>query len=220
MRNEQELINEIFDRLDEWRNFPAYLLEGRTDIFFGIYLPNIIKHKYGSTVDTIIPEFPIKAGSIFNADHVQSTHPLKVDFLAICESEKLVYMISLKTDVNTLRPLQYNHLSRAKQHTIKDIVDGILDIQQASMLKKKYNNLLHKLHEVGWLDESLTKNTAGQYDIKLVYIQPTDNSGLNEVITFDNIIEYLAEKDDFFTRRFCQSLSSWAKNSPSELLSY
>lgn len=220
MRNEQELINEIFDRLDEWHNFPAYFLEGRTDIFFGIYLPNIIKQKYGSTVTHIVPEFPLKAGSLFDTDPTQSTCPIKVNFLAICESEKVIYMVSLKTDINSLRPLQYQHLSKNKKQTIKDIVDGILDIQQASMLKKKYNNLLYKLHTVGWLDESLTKNTTGKYDIKLVYIQPADNSGQNNIITFDNIIEYLSEKKDFLSTRFCKSLSSWAKNSPSELRPY
>ncbi len=219
MRNEQELVNEIFDRLDEWHNFPAYFLEGRADIFFGIYLPIIIKQKYGSSIDHIIPEFPIKAGSLFNTDLTQSTCPIKINFLAICESEKIVYMISLKTDINSLRPLQYNHLSKTKKHTIKDIVNGILDIQHASMLKKKYNNLLHKLHIVGWLDESLTKNTTGHYDIKVVYIQPIDNNGQKEIITFENIIEYLSVKKDFISSRFCKSLSSWAKNSPSELLS-
>lgn len=217
MRNEQELVNEIFDRLDEWRNYPAYLLEGRTDILFGIYLPNIIKKRFGSTVDHIIPEFPIKAGSVFNADHTQSTHPLKVNFLAICNTEQIVYMISIKADINSLRPVQHNHLIKAKQHNIRDIVDGILDIEHASMLKKKYNNLLQKLREVGWLDQSLTKNTAGQYQIKVVYIQPIDNNGLEEIITFNDIIEYLSDKDDFFTQRFCQSLASWAKNNPSEL---
>lgn len=219
MRNEQELVNEIFDRLDEWRNFPAYLLEGRADIFFGIYLPNIISKRFGSAIDHIIPEFPIKAGSIFNADPTHASHPLKVNFLAISESEREVYMISLKTDINSLRPLQYNHLHKAKEHTIRNIVDGILDIQQASMLKKKYNNLLQQLQKVGWLDESLRKNTAGQYNIKVVYIQPTNSSGSDEIITFDNIVEYLEEKEDFFTRRFCQSLSAWANNSPYELIS-
>lgn len=217
MRNEQELVNEIFDRLDEWRNFPAYLLEGRADIFFGIYLPNIIRKKFGSEIDHIIPEFPIKAGSIFNTDPTQASLPLKVNFLAISESEKEVYMISLKTDINSLRPLQYNHLHKAKEHNIKSIVDGILDIQHASMLKKKYNNLLQQLQKVGWLDDSLKRNTAGQYKIKVVYIQPSDNSGSDEIITFDNIIKYLKDKEDFFTQRFCQSLSAWANNSPYQL---
>lgn len=217
MRNEQELVNEIFDRLDEWRNFPAYLLEGRADIFFGIYLPNIIKKKFGCTVDHIIPEFPIKAGVLFNADPTESAHPLKINFVAVCESVKTVYMISLKTDINSLRPLQYSYLSKARENNIKNIVDGILDIEHASMLKKKYNNLLHKLHAVGWLDQSLKNNTAGQYNIKIVYIQPSSKSGEDEIITFDNIIEYLSEKNDFFTIRFCRSLSSWVNNSPSEL---
>lgn len=217
MRNEQELINDIFDRLDEWRHFPAYLLEGRADILFGIYLPNIIKKRFGCTVDHIIPEFPIKAGSIFNADITESEHPLKIKFLAICESTQTVYLIFLKTDINSLRPLQYKHLSKAKEHNVRNIVDGILDIQHASMLKKKYTNLLHKLRTVGWLDDSLTQNTAGQYNIKRVFIQPTNNSGEDEIITFENVIEYLAEKEDFFTTRFRQSLQSWVKDSPSEL---
>ena len=29
---------QLFDRLDEWRDFPNYQLERRADIFFSLYL--------------------------------------------------------------------------------------------------------------------------------------------------------------------------------------
>jgi len=38
----ETLIDELFDKLDEWRSLPAYQLERRADIFFAIYLKDII----------------------------------------------------------------------------------------------------------------------------------------------------------------------------------
>ena len=54
------LIDQLFDRLDDWRNLPAYQLERRSDIFFSLYLKDIIQSNYQQKVEHIIPEFPVK----------------------------------------------------------------------------------------------------------------------------------------------------------------
>ncbi|NDP20943.1 MAG: hypothetical protein GZ091_07680 [Paludibacter sp.] len=54
------LIDQLFDRLDDWRNLPAYQLERRSDIFFSLYLKDIIQSYYQQKVEHIIPEFPVK----------------------------------------------------------------------------------------------------------------------------------------------------------------
>lgn len=212
MTNEHYLINEVFDRLDEWRNFPAFLLQRRTDILFGIYLPCIIEKKFGIKPDHIIPEFPVSAGTVFDADLTHSTDPLKIDYLAVNENRKEVYLIELITDVNTVLPLQHNYIGEAKKHNIPDLVDGVIAIRHASMIKKKYDNLLSKLNEMGWVDNTLLKNTSNHYTVKVVCIQPQNVKGNNEIITFADIVEYLSDKEDFFTRRFCESLTHWTNN--------
>ena len=54
----------LFDLLDDWRYLPAYQLERRADVFFGMHLKEILHKKYGSEIDEIIPEFPIRKGSL------------------------------------------------------------------------------------------------------------------------------------------------------------
>lgn len=46
-------IEEIFDWLDRWRQLPAYQLERRADIFFALYLPEIIAYKFALTAKNI-----------------------------------------------------------------------------------------------------------------------------------------------------------------------
>ena len=67
-----DVTAEVFKHLDQWRHFPAYALERRADIYFGLVLPEIMKQRFelaGSV--TVIPEFPLstpfrKFGDVFN----------------------------------------------------------------------------------------------------------------------------------------------------------
>ena len=60
----ETLIDVLFDKLDMWRNLPAYQLERRADIFFAIYLKDIIQNKYRTIIDFTIPEFPVRRGDL------------------------------------------------------------------------------------------------------------------------------------------------------------
>ena len=58
----------VFDNLDKWRHLPNYQLERRADIFFSLYLKEVIEEKYHVKLqDTIIPEFPIQLGTLLSA---------------------------------------------------------------------------------------------------------------------------------------------------------
>lgn len=39
-------INDLFDNLDTWRHLPAYQLERCADIFFSLYLPDLLLNKF------------------------------------------------------------------------------------------------------------------------------------------------------------------------------
>ena len=72
-------IEKIFDLLKKWYKFPKYQLERRVDIFFALYLPDILKKKRKNYVideekkyDYIIPEFPLRKKDSYasnNADY-------------------------------------------------------------------------------------------------------------------------------------------------------
>ncbi len=57
-------IHLLFNLLDDWRTLPAYQLERRADIFFAIYLDKILEKHKGVKINLIIPEFPVRLGSL------------------------------------------------------------------------------------------------------------------------------------------------------------
>jgi hypothetical protein len=60
------IISEIFDKMDKWRNLPKYGLERRADIFFGVYLKTALETKYKTKIkEEIIPEFPVHLATIY-----------------------------------------------------------------------------------------------------------------------------------------------------------
>ena len=46
-------LEELFARLDDWRHLPAYQLERRADIFFSLYLPDVLARRVGPLNPTI-----------------------------------------------------------------------------------------------------------------------------------------------------------------------
>ena len=58
-------ITDLFDRLDAWRHFPNYQLERRADIFFALYLPEVLESTLGIAINPrLAPEFPVRIGTI------------------------------------------------------------------------------------------------------------------------------------------------------------
>jgi hypothetical protein len=205
------MIQKIFGLLDDWRKLPAYQLERRADIFFAIYLDKIIKSKYNKTVKIIIPEFPVRAGEVV-VNHKRPDLSFKIDYAVLCDDDKTVYLIELKTDQSSRRPEQDSYLKKAKEINIPGLINGIIKIYFATdqKYKKKYDYLLNKLSQIGWINrENLeVKSTAKNYDITVVYIQPRNEQNLANTISFDNICSFLPEQDDL-TKRFIESLKEW-----------
>lgn len=209
----QQLIDRLFTQLDEWRHLPAYQLERRADIFFAIYMQDIIKGKFKEDIEFLIPEFPVRLGSVDPGIKKEDQYrSYKIDYLAICNKTNRVFLIELKTDTGSRRSKQDWYLESAKRINIKELVKGVFLISAESTSRKKYANLLSKLSQSGWIDKISMKNTSHDYDITVVYIQPASPTPEMNIITFDEIVSYLAEKQDDLTRRFIQSLNKWKIN--------
>lgn len=207
-----QLIDKLFTRLDYWRNLPAYQLERRADIFFSLYLNDIIKSKYKHDIEFIIPEFPVRLGDVYPNIVNNPNHSFKIDYVAVCNKTKKAYLIELKTDDGSRRDGQDKYLEISKTFGAKKLVDGILQIYKATNSKKKYDNLVELLSNIGWVDKTTMKNTCGEYDINIVYIQPNPNNADKNVISFADIISILSAKQDELTQRFVKSLINWISN--------
>jgi len=213
------LINELFDLLDDWRNLPAYQLERRADIFFALYLKEILEKKKGHIIKLVIPEFPLRAKDI-DAKHKRPDSSFKIDYVAVGENDTDVYLIELKTDQKYRRKKQDKYLEKAKKNNIPKIIKGIVKIYQATNegYRKKYDFLISKLININWIskvDEKLIP-TRKCYNITVVYIQPRNENNDPNIISFSDICSILTESDPI-TERFVKSLEKW-ENSPDGLI--
>jgi len=205
-------INDIFDNLDKWRHLPAYQLERRADIFFSIYLPDLIFSKLGIIIDEVIPEFPIRIGTINRKQNINKS--FKVDYLAKEKNKNTVVFIELKTDEGSRRDKQDQYLERAKQVGLIELLEGIRKIYLATKSKKKYQHLLDRLQNVDLITTDnggiFTINQA-DYHIEIVYIMPINPKGLENVITFREAAEIIKRHEDDLSLRFSKSLLRWAE---------
>ena len=111
--NEHETISNLFRLLDKWRHLPAYKLESRADVFFALFLPEVLGKHFGIDINPIlIPEFPIK--------NRQDNTSKKVDYLALQKSPngksaQQAFLIELKTDMASISKKQRVYLERASK---------------------------------------------------------------------------------------------------------
>ncbi len=146
-------IIKTFDALLDWKKLPAYRAEPRVDFIVAGALPEILKEKYSEEITLIIPELPIRIGSIYPKININKSY--KVDFYVLLDNGNNVF-IEFKTDSNSRRTKQDEYLQAAKNVGMKKILEGIVDISKASSYKTKYSYLLNKLISNSLL--STTKN--------------------------------------------------------------
>ena len=113
------MINEVFSLLNDWRNLPAYQLERRADIFFAVYLKKIFKECFSEDVDKIIPELPVRIGTI-NRDR-DTNESIKTDYCVFTKSNK-VYLVELKTDDASIRPEQIKNYCESIKKGFEEII--------------------------------------------------------------------------------------------------
>ena len=230
------LLDTLFDRMDTWRHFPNYQLERRADLFFSLYLPQVLQRKFGKPfLDDLIPEFPVRVGTI---DPDQATDKsVKIDYVAVSTDGKMAALVELKTDPKSLREKQYKDLVAARNKGLTALLEGLVKIYQATDAKRKYFRLLAYLQSLGLIhipaelarimarDSVQGANAAASAititsrveDCQIVYVLPkiTEVERLKypqaEFITFEEFRVVVTERHDPLSQRFAQSLVEWAR---------
>lgn len=208
------LIDKLFNYLDEFRQLPAYQLERRADIFFALYLKEILQVKLKIIIDSFIPELPLKIeGTTTSGKSTNLSN--KVDYLAISKDKKRIFLVELKTENSSLRTIQNQYLLKAKTDGLQKLLQDLSDIYIASRQKNKYKALLPLIYDLSWLDQEFKSIIKEHYSIDIVYIVPSadttllNSNPLAEIITFNDIINTLNHHSDFLTQRFLKSLKNW-----------
>ncbi|MGL1900614.1 MAG: hypothetical protein OCC49_00670 [Fibrobacterales bacterium] len=203
------MINQLFSIMDKWRQFPSWQLERRADIFFSLYIQEILANRGINTIRGIIPEFPVRHGDIYKG--VRSNRSSKIDFVVFTDVK--VFLIELRTDANQKQYKQSGHLKLAKEAGLKTLLEGVRLIYSATHYREKYKMLLDELCSIGCMDVT----EAGHYRTKLckkecevLYIQPSfDGVEDTSIITFDEIANNPHINGEF-GERFKQSLREWS----------
>ncbi|MCX7557772.1 hypothetical protein OS187_13310 [Xanthomonadaceae bacterium JHOS43] len=121
-----EKINKIFDRLDAWRHLPSYQLERRADLFFSLYLTEVLEEKIGKKMRGVVPEFPVRKGVIGYQDNVYGS--IKIDYVALTDDGDEVVLVELKTDGSSRNSRQDGDLKKSNGVGFNKLLQGVLDI--------------------------------------------------------------------------------------------
>lgn len=203
--------NEYFKMMIDWKKLPAYRAEPRVDSFIGYYLKDILISKLGDEIIGIIPEFPLRLGTVNPALNETNfaDRSYKVDFLAI-GSEGINYLVEFKTDGKSLRVEQDKYLVQGEKVGTKKIIEGVLRISEVSSYKDKYHHLLINIQEYGLIDEK-NKYTGLNPIIKKIYVIPCNKLDSKNTIDFKDIVEWFEEKSniDSFEIEFIKALKTW-----------
>jgi hypothetical protein len=90
-------IDQLFSQMDNWRHRPNYQLERRANLFFSLYLSEVLATKLGFPVkEQVVSEFPVRIGTIY--PHIPIDKSYKVDYVAISWDGSKAVLVELKTE--------------------------------------------------------------------------------------------------------------------------
>ena len=208
-----DFINQIFNNLDSWRHLPAYQLERRADIFFSVYLPEIIEWKFGKKPIGIIPEFPVHIPTIY--PKIKQNLSFKIDYFAYLGEDSSPLFIELKTDMSSRSEKQDWYLKKAQEAGVTKLLGGLKLIYEATKSKTKYDYLFELLENFGLIKIQQEGDFGIISELQkplILYIQPIQEDQKDQVISFEEVAKVIAKKNDELSSRFSQSLLDWVAN--------
>lgn len=224
--DDQRIINDYFKTLEDWKRLPAYKLETRIDSIVGFALPDIIKNVKGYSVKEVIPELPLRIGTLlceerekFDKDKWKkiANKSNKVDFYVLTECHKNLF-IEFKSDIRSLNDGQNRYLEKAKECGMEKILDGIIKIASVSTYQNKYEHLLGKLRSCGLIkgENGNIHPTAQRSTVDLIYILPTEpkKDVEHEIIYYESLADSISRsyKGSEMMQRFSSSIREWSND--------
>lgn len=192
--NHTEAIETMLRHLDDWRHLPKYQLERRADLFFGLFIRQIVAAHFGDNIHNIvIPEFPFKRND-------KTNHTVNFDYVLFSSNCTTVYILELKTDSNSVDDDQLCYLNEAVN--FYDILNGISAVISKTQHKEKYHHLESKIMTVmnDYSDHKTCKikdlrADAAYPEVRILYLSPElDDDKFEKVLTVvknkENIISF------------------------------
>lgn len=211
---------------------PSYQLERRADVFFGLFLPEVLsRHLRQRDIEIdprLIPEFPLGQGGAKRSD--------KADYFALSIDRKHAFLIELKTDLGSLRPSQKDYLNRAERRGLNCVLHDLRDMAKATNVqaRRKYFHLLQAIADLGLmrlppgLEDKI--HGPGVYELiesieivpdfpslEVIYVlpgTPKSSDGM-DIIYFQSFADVVRPCGEIGAR-FADSLCKWSNVKPGE----
>ena len=179
-------VADVFRLMDDWRHLPAYRLEARAAPFFALYLRDILSQHLDVELNpVVIPEFPLRAGSLYGEDKLARLREKKgsaprdnqsynVDYVAFSRDRETAFLVELKTDMSSINNAQETYLRLARDRNLGPLVEGVVTICKGSRKRRKYVHLLHLLANLGLV-------SIGEREALYGATFPTPRSGWSNV---------------------------------------
>ncbi|QIR75261.1 hypothetical protein FA592_03065 [Sulfurospirillum diekertiae] len=167
--------------VDEGIQTPKAQVERYLSPILGLFLEEILKKTFHKEYQMIVPEFPIRKGTIaksVGSEQSESNQSTNIDYLMYNQTENKFVFIELKTDSKSFKPSQrkiYEDLkcvAKDKNNIFGQLLyDDLEKILSKSTSKDKYKYLKTK-----WNDSMSAIN-----DMEIIYIVPA-KTGLKEEV--------------------------------------
>jgi len=212
--NHTEAVEMMLKNLDHWRHLPKYQLERRADVFFSLFIRQIVEQRVGVLSRLIIPEFPLR----HNKKLTDTNHTVNVDYALF--SEDCMYLVELKTDPDSYSWSQHRYLMKAVNvDKFEGIIDGIRRViaNTSEVKKKKYNILVQELAKSGFVSATDLK-ISKLPEVKTLYVgpRPSDTTLAHEIeeyrIDLLDVVNTLEDSVDEAERLFAFYLRRWNDN--------
>lgn len=224
-------LDKIFEYLNDWMKLPKYQLERRVDIFFSIYLEEILSKKLEigkEQIKEILPEFPLRKEKKTGKEIYASNNADYAVFVAKNEKIKM-YLVELKTEMDSISGIQKEYYKTAKGKKLKEILKDIIEIEKKSDQWRKYDYLLGKLERLDLI--KINKDNGKNYrkewkvitdniskdKIEVIYITPINPENCEYTnITFKDVREFLKNGEGEFVKNFINLLVNIEKYNEEE----
>ena len=207
-------IEAMLKNLDRWRHLPKYQMERRADLFFSLFIKEIVQ---GSNFtenkrlhNTIFPEFPYKNSSERNTT-------VNFDYVMFSEDLKSAFILELKTDPNSASDSNNSYLEKLDASTtmFSEIITDIFMVSTKSKHKSKYKNLFIELERIGIIERCGDIGWQCKHQISkpiIIYLAPglkkTDSAKI-KLIDFHEAAATLEKIGNGVEKQFAKYLRQW-----------
>jgi hypothetical protein len=110
-------VEQILEKLSEYKGLPTYQFERRLDPFIMLYLGDVFNDKFGATdFRMIYPEFPMFTNSKTGELNKSDKRATYCDYLMYSRSLRQLIMLEYKTDNSSIGEIQFNnYISNCKE---------------------------------------------------------------------------------------------------------